>query len=184
MHYFSSIGSGVRELRWPQIPDFLYLAIMTLTTVSTTVLYCELWYCDKTSKVFFIEEHDHSTPNLFDFLAIGIGDIIPSWAMGLESLSIANFTYRWISTPFSWIFSPFPTPAPKMFTYLHAKKRRSWYYWVCTACTRGHVLQCMGTNWRSHHTLNHRHKIQFYSTTICLCEGALIQGWANFNLWP
>jgi len=41
MHYFSSTGSWVRELRYPQIPDFLYLAIMTLTTVSTTVLYCD-----------------------------------------------------------------------------------------------------------------------------------------------
>jgi len=39
---FSSTVSGVRELRKPQIPYFLYLAIMTLTTVSTTVLYCDL----------------------------------------------------------------------------------------------------------------------------------------------
>jgi len=32
-----------------------------------------------------VEEYDHSTPNLFDNLAIGIGDRIPSWAVGLES---------------------------------------------------------------------------------------------------
>jgi len=53
MHYFSSIGSGVRELRWPQIPYFLYLAIMTLTTVSTTVLYCDITNGFKPSPSFF-----------------------------------------------------------------------------------------------------------------------------------
>ena len=37
----------------------------------------------------------------------------------------------------------------------------------------------MGTTWRNHHTLNQRHQIQFYSTTISLCEGALIRGWAS-----
>ena len=40
-------------------------------------------------------------------------------------------------------------------------------------------MQCMhGTTW-SHHTLNQRHQIQFYGTTISMCEGALIQGWAR-----
>jgi len=41
MHNFSSIGSGARKLRYPKFPYFLYIAIMTLTTVSTTVLYCD-----------------------------------------------------------------------------------------------------------------------------------------------
>jgi len=41
MYNFTSIGSGVRELRYPQFPYFLYIAIMTLTTISTTVLYCD-----------------------------------------------------------------------------------------------------------------------------------------------
>jgi len=47
-------------------------------------------------KVCFIqnvEEYDHSTTNLFDNLAIGIGDRIPSRAMALESFFNGQFLF-------------------------------------------------------------------------------------------
>jgi len=40
---------------------------------------------------FCVEEYDHSTPNLIDNLAVGIGDKIPSWAVGLENFFKGKF---------------------------------------------------------------------------------------------
>jgi len=45
VHNFSSISSWVRELWYLEFPCFLYIAMMTLTTVSSTVLYCAVCVC-------------------------------------------------------------------------------------------------------------------------------------------
>ena len=77
------------------------------------------------------------------------------------------------------------------FITLHAKKRLlaelvllrfyNLYMWPRV------TVHAMGTTWRSRRTLNQLRQIQFYSTTISLFEGALIQGlgkFTNFNRWP